>query len=130
MQMFILGMVVGIIISWLMVRWLINHALDRIEKQIGQTSLDQLMNHMGQHTNQQRVADAEFDKMPVTVEQHNNIYMVYHTDTSQFLAQGQDYWEVMSRLENIYPDRLFEITGGDAQAIATFMTTSEQARPA
>lgn len=130
MEMFILGVVVGMVISWFIVQRLITHVLNRLEKEMGSGALDQLVDHMEQHTNQQSVADAEFDKMPVTVEQHNNIYMVYHTDTSQFLAQGQDYWEVMSRLENIYPDCLFEITGGDAQAIATFMTTSEQARPA
>lgn len=127
MEMFILGMIVGVALAWFVVRWLVEHALARAQRELGTKSLEQLIEHMEQQLAQHDESEQE-SKLPVTVEQHNNIYMIYESKTSQFLAQGQDYWEVMSRLEKIYPDRLFEVVGGDAVAIKSFMSTSDQPR--
>jgi hypothetical protein len=127
MEMFILGMIVGVALAWFVVRWLVEHALARAQRELGTKSLDQLIEHMEQQLAQPNDTDHAL-KLPVTVEQHNNIYMIYESKTSQFLAQGQDYWEVMNRLEKIYPNQLFEVVGGDAVAIKSFMSTSDEPR--
>lgn len=127
MEMFILGIIVGVALSWLLVRWLVEHALAQAQRELGAERLEQLINRMEQELAQHNAEEHEL-KLPITVEQHNNTYMIYESETSQFLAQGQDYWEVMGRLEKIYPNRLFEVVGGDIEAIKSFMSTSEQPR--
>jgi uncharacterized membrane-anchored protein YhcB (DUF1043 family) len=126
MEMFIIGMVVGFALAWLIIRLMVESALDRAQKNLGEIEFEKLIQHMEQELEQKNSTELQdTDKIKVTLERHNNTFMVYDSATSMFLAQGQDYQEVVQRMTQLYPEQLFEIVSGDHQAIQLFMESSE-----
>lgn len=125
MEMFLLGLIAGFALSWLIVRLLVEHAVQKVQRELG-VDFARVIDHMEKELKQ---ADGESDdagKIKITLERHGHSYMVYDSATSQFLAQGQDYWDLMAKLSQLYPEQLFEIVGGDKQVVQEFMSTSEK----
>ena len=125
MEMFILGMIVGVALSWFIVRLLVEHAVQKVRRELG-VDFDQVIDHMEKELKQADRESDDADKIKITLERHNNTYLVYDKDTSQFMAQGHDYWDLMNKLNRVYPEQLFEIVDGDKQVVEDFMSTSEK----
>jgi hypothetical protein len=129
MEMFLLGILTGVIIAWLAVRWLVEAAVAQVQKSLSDEEFDRVVDEMGNRLDAltaQNQPDEPEDKIAVTLERHNGLFLVYLKDNSRFLTQGTSYQQVMQNLKLDYPDRLFEIVDGDVDAIRDFMASSEQ----
>ena len=56
--------------------------------------------------------------IPLTVEQHEDQFLCYHSFTNAFVCQGTDLEEIIKRFKARYPDKSASLYNGDAQAIS------------
>lgn len=83
---------------WLVSRRLearINRALDEVAEDLAQNRL-----------------------IPLMVEQYGDQYLCYHSLTKDFVCQGADLEEIISKFKARYPDKAASIYNGDEQAIS------------
>jgi hypothetical protein len=127
MEMFVLGVIFGLAIAALATKLIVGAAVNRVQQELG-PDFDRVIDRMAKELEEQE--DLESGQVGVTLERHNDSFLVYHNETSQFLAQGPDYWSVIEKLETMYPENTtFKIMAGETQAVRDFITSSDLPRP-
>jgi hypothetical protein len=127
MEMFVLGVIFGLAIAALAIKLIVGAAVNRVQRELG-PDFDRVVDRMAKELEEQEESNA--GQVAVTLERHNDSFLVYHNKTSQFLAQGPDYWSVIEKLETMYPENTtFKITAGETQAVRDFIASSDLPRP-
>ena len=99
---FIIGLMLGVFVATLTIRWMAQQAIARI--------LDQI--------NEEQEPEAD-NQLRVDVEFEQNIYFLYNSDDGSFVAQGNDLLDLQDNLRKRFPDRTITIVKGDATAMET-----------
>lgn len=97
---FIIGLMLGMLIATLLIRWMAQQAIAKI--------LDQI--------NEEQEPEAD-NQLRVDVEFEQNIYFLYNSDDGSFVAQGTDLLDLRDNLRKRFPDRTITIVKGDATAM-------------
>lgn len=97
---FIIGLVLGMLIATLAIRWMAQQAITKI--------LDQIEQEKESETNNQLRVDVEFEQ---------NIYFLYNSDDGSFVAQGTDVFDLRDNLRKRFPNRTITIVKGNATAM-------------
>ena len=97
---FVIGLVLGMLIATLAIRWMAQQAIAKI--------LDQIEQEKESETDNQLRVDVEFEQ---------NIYFLYNSDDGSFVAQGTDLLNLRDNLRQRFPDRTITIVKGNATAM-------------
>ena len=97
---FLIGLVLGMLVATLAIRWMAQQAIAKLLAQIEQEKEPEV-------DNQLRV-DVEFEQ---------NIYLLYNSDDGSFIAQGKDVFDLRDNLKKRFPDRIITIVKGNATAM-------------
>lgn len=65
--------------------------------------LDELLNKVEQEVDE----EIKESIIPITIEKHQDTYFVYGVNDNQFIAQGNNRWELEKNLETRYPGKKF-----------------------
>jgi len=104
---FLLGVMVGAALLYLMTIWLMEHLIARAM--------------------QQGSADRELANSVIRarVEQIDNQFYIYNIDKNEFLVQGRDMKELVDNLELRKPGAVIGVVDGDEQAIQNLKATMQ-----
>jgi hypothetical protein len=104
---FLLGVMVGAALLYLMTIWLMEHLIARAM--------------------QQGSADRELANSVIRarVEQIGNEFYIYNIDKNEFLVQGRDMKELVDNLELRKPGAVIGVVDGDEQAIQNLKATMQ-----
>lgn len=104
---FLLGIMVGAALLYLMTIWLMEHLIARAM--------------------QQGSADRELANSVIRarVEQIGNQFYIYNIDKNEFLVQGRDMKELVDNLELRKPGAVIGVVDGDEQAIQNLKATMQ-----
>lgn len=97
--MVVLGLCV---LCFLLVVWFISRRLE--------THINQRLNEVAEDLAQNRL-------VPLTVEQHGNQYLCYHSFTMDFVCQGADLDEIIEKFKTRYPNKSASLYNGDESAV-------------
>lgn len=97
---FIIGLMLGVLVATLTIRWMAQRAITKILEQIEQENEPE--------TDNQLRVDVEFEQ---------NIYFLYNSDDGSFVAQGNDLLDLRTNLHKRFPDRTITIVKGNATAM-------------
>lgn len=64
--------------------------------------------------------------IPLTVEQHEDQFLCYHSFTNAFVCQGTDLKEIIKRFKARYPDKSASLYNGDPSAVKTLRQQFEK----
>ena len=104
---FLLGVMVGAALLYLMTIWLMEHLIARAM--------------------QQGSADRELANSVIRarVEQIGNQFYIYNIDKNEFLVQGRDMKELVDNLELRKPGTVIGVVDGDESAIQNLKATMQ-----
>ena len=106
---FIVGMFVGIGISYVFYRLLIIWTLRQI------ANIDEVL---------QTIKETHVAKLiPARVEEHNGIFYVYNAEDDTFLVQGSNLQELKDKLEKSYQDKKIVVTEGEESVLTRLKDT-------
>lgn len=97
---FIIGLVLGMLIATLLIRWMAQQAITKI--------LDQIENEKEPEADNQLRVDVEFEQ---------NIFFLYNSDDGSFVAQGNNLTDLRDNLRQRFPNRTITIVKGNATAM-------------
>jgi len=83
------------------------------------------------------INDLETEQLiPLQVELEGNVYLCYNTITKEFVCQGQNIEEILSRFKQRFPGRYCSLSRGDPEVLAVlkqqlkeFNESSDSVRP-
>ena len=103
---FLLGVMIGAALLYLMTAWTVRRYLSKIE---------------------QAVADREQQDLIIRarVEQIGNQFYIYNLDKNEFLVQGRDMKELVDNLELRKPGTVIGVVDGDESAIQNLKATMQ-----
>ena len=102
---FLLGIMVGAALLYLMTIWLMKHLIARA------------MQENSAERNQEDLI------IRARVEQIGNQFYIYNIDENEFLVQGRDMKELVDNLELRKPGAVIGVVDGDEQAIQNLKAT-------
>jgi hypothetical protein len=108
--MVVLGLCV---LCFLLVVWFISRRLE--------THINQRLNEVAEDLAQNRL-------VPLTVEQHGNQYLCYHSFTMDFVCQGADLDEIIEKFKTRYPNKSASLYNGDESAVNALRQQLEASR--
>ena len=104
---FLLGIMVGAALLYLMTIWLMKHLIARA------------MQENSAERNQEDLI------IRARVEQIGNQFYIYNIDKNEFLVQGRDMKELVDNLELRKPGAVIGVVDGDEQAIQNLKATMQ-----
>ena len=111
-ESFVLGVFVGIILSYIAVRIMIWVTLRQIERQ--GIVIEALLEKMREK--QQQVIEAR-------LEQHQGEFFLYRVDNGEFIAQGRTAQEITERTDRRIHDRPVVVTQSDSEVMERYRAT-------
>ena len=97
---FIFGLLLGMLVATLAIRWFAQKAIAKLLKQIEEDSAPEIDN-----------------QLRVEVEFEQNIYFLYNSDDGSFVAQGANVFDLRNNLRKRFPNSTITIVKGNAAAM-------------
>ena len=100
--------VLGMAASMLILRWVVQRAIDRVMAQLEQEDA------------------AQASDIRLKLEFDQNIYFTYNVDNNQFVCQADSVQQLRERLSTMFPGRTATIVEGDPVILAAMQKELEQ----
>lgn len=97
----VLAMILGYALAKLIIAWFEHKLMKHLDAEIGHV-----------------VRDLDSGQLiPLTVEQHNEIFLCYNSITNEFVCQGTDLYDIARRFNERYPGKNATIHRGDTEVL-------------